>query len=198
MKKLFALFLTMILCLSLTACGNTVDTLISEIAALENKEITLADEERIDRLYNQYTALPEEEKAKITNFPILEEAATKVNHLSYQMQQMEAAPRVTEAYIKSYLKIPSTMQIIKTNVYASKDNLSEVFVRMQYTCENALGGKVEETCFVLIRDAHLASHRIVTSAFGNAQASWNDVDLSIGLENITDQIDFDNQYVPAK
>ena len=57
MKKLLVLFLVAVICCSLVACGNKVDNLIEEIATLENDEITLADEERIDKIYDKYFAL---------------------------------------------------------------------------------------------------------------------------------------------
>ena len=66
-KRVLALMLALcFIGLALVACGNKVDNLIEEIATLENDEITLADEERIDKIYDKYFALSEEDKAKLT------------------------------------------------------------------------------------------------------------------------------------
>ena len=78
-----------VICCSLVACGNKVDNLIEEIATLENDEITLADEERIDKIYDKYFALSEEDKAKITNYNILKEASAEVNRLVQTKETMQ-------------------------------------------------------------------------------------------------------------
>ena len=78
-----------VICCSLVACGNKVDNLIEEIATLENDEITLADEERIDKIYDKYFALSQEDKAKITNYDILKEASAEVNRLVQTKETMQ-------------------------------------------------------------------------------------------------------------
>ena len=180
--------------LSLAACGSRVDRLIEDIAPLEDEEITLADEERIDKIYDKYFALSEEEQAQVTNYDILKEASEKVNYLAQQKESMEEAPRFVEDYIKSRLKTPSAMNVIKTEVYASKDSMWVVFVRMQYTGQNAFGGTIEETCFVkadLIGGGYSSVER---SYFGDAHATWEDTGWP---DSLIEEIDFENKYVPV-
>ena len=196
MRKRILLLLAVVLCVSLCACGgNKIENLIEDIAALEGKEITLADEELIDKIYDKYFALTEEEKTQITNYDILEEAGTRVNFLSEQQSTMQNAPIIVEEYIKSCLKTPSAMQVVKTEVYASKDDCFGAFVRMQYTGENAFGGKIEETCFAQVEALGMSYNRVIKSHFGDAHETWEDLGWA---NDIMERIDFENKYIPTK
>ena len=194
MKKLIVLFFAVLMSLSFVACGNKIDNLIKEIETLEGKEITLADEKRIDKIYDKYFALSEEEKAEITNYGVLEKAGTRVNYLATQKETMEKAPRFVEEYIKSRLKTPSAMKVIKTEVYASKGGMWEAFVRMQYTGQNSFGGIIEETCLVKVNLIGGGFSSVDKSHFGDAHATWNDTGWS---DSVIEEIDFENKYVPS-
>lgn len=189
MKKVVVFLLIIVICFSLSACGNKIENLIADIETLENEEITLEDECRIDKIYDKYLALSEEDKMKITNYNILETASKRVNYLSAQEDTIRDAPQVVEEYIKSRLKIPSAMQVIKTQVYASKESCYEAFVRMQYTGENAFGGKVEETCFAHVRIMGAGYNDILDSHFGDAHETWDNVGWS---DHTMEEIDFES------
>ncbi len=194
MKKILVLFLLGIMFMSIMGCGNKVDNLISEIAKLEGVEITLKDEKRIDKLYNKYLALSEEEKVQITNYDILKKASEKVNYLAVQKETMQKAPDFVKEYIQSRLKTPSAMKIVKTEVYASKDGMWNAFVRMQYTGENAFGGTIEETCLAKVNLIGGGFSEVVKSHFGDAHETWNDTGWS---DSVIEEIDFKNKYVPS-
>ena len=195
MKKKIVLILATLMCISLCACGeNKIENLIEEIATLEGKEITLADEEQIHKIYNKYFALTEEEKTQITNYDIFEEARSSLNILLVQQSTMQktlqSAPIVVEEYIKSSLKTPSTMQVVKIEVYASKDDCCEAFVRMQYTEENDYGGKIEKTCLARVRYESVSQCH-----FGDAHETWEDLRWD---KDTMERIDFENKYIPTK
>ena len=193
MKKLLVLFLVAVICCSLVACGNKVDNLIEEIATLENDEITLADEERIDKIYDKYFALSEEDKAKITNYDILKEASEEVNRLVRTKETMQQAPAFVEEYIKSCLKTPSAMKVIKTEVYASKESMWEAFVRMQYTGQNTFGGTLEETCLIKVDLIGGGYSDVIKVHWGDAHEQWEDTGWP---DSLLEEIDFENKYVP--
>lgn len=128
MKKIICLLIAVVICFSFSSCSNKIDNLIAQIATLENKEITLDDEVIIDRIYDKYLELSEEDKAQITNYHILEKARSKVSFLSRQQESMQRAPMIVEEYIKSRLKTPSAMRVINTEVYGSKEDSYDAFV----------------------------------------------------------------------
>ena len=193
MRKRILLLLVAVLCVSLCACGNKVDNLISEIATLENKEITLADKERIEKIYDKYLALSEEEKAQITNYDVLKEADEVIVYYTIQEDTLNAAPKAVEEYAKSYCKIPSTMQVIKSETYPAKNDNFVAFVRLQFTAENSFGGKVEETLFAKVYCG--ATTQIKEYHFGDAHETWDDVGWA---DWIMEGIDFENKYIPNK
>lgn len=186
MKKVLSLFLMVAMCVSLAACGNKVDNLISEIAALEGKEITLSDKERIDKIYDKYLALSEEEKSQITNYEILEKADEVIVYYTIQEKTLKEAPKAVEEYAKSCCKIPSSMQVIKVQTYPAKDDFFVAFVRLQFTSENSFGGKGEDTLFAKVNCG--ATARIVEYHFGDAHETWDDVGWP---DWMMEEIDFD-------
>jgi len=193
MKRKLVLLIVTLMTLSLVACGNKVDNLISEIATLENKEITLADEERIEKIYDKYLALSEEEKAQVTNYDILKNASEVVNYFTIQEKTLKEAPKVVEEYAKSCCKIPSSMQVIKVETYPAKEGCSVAFVRLQFTSENSFGGKGEDTLFAKVYCG--ATPKIEEYHFGDAHETWDDVGWPDWL---MEGIDFDNKYIPTK
>ena len=165
------------------------------LATLENKEITLDDKVIIDRIYDKYLELSEEDKVQITNYHILEKARSKVSFLSRQQESMQRAPMIEEEYIKSRLKTPSAMRVINTEVYGSKEDSYDAFVSMQYTGENAFGGTVEKTCFAKVEVHDLKFDRGVEEHFGDAHETWDDLEWSDWL---MEEIDFETVYRPAR
>ncbi|MEE1011314.1 MAG: hypothetical protein U0L11_04680 [Acutalibacteraceae bacterium] len=195
MKKIFCLIFVVIICFSFASCSNKIDNLISQIATLENKKITLEDEELIDKIYDKSLDLSEEEKSQITNYDILGAAVNRVGFLSRQQETMQQAPMIVEEYIRSCLKTPSAMKVIKTEVYASKESYFDAFVRMQYTGENAFGGTLERTCFAKVEIHGASYNRVVENHFGDAHETWEDLRWSDWL---MEQIDFETEYIPTK
>lgn len=193
MKKAISLLLIAVMCLSLTACGNRVEKMITEIQALENEELTLSDEKRVDELYKEYLALSDEEKAQITNFDILDAASKRVNFLSARKKFMPRAYSAVIDWVKSRLKTPSTMEVIKIEVYPSYNSMMEAFARIQFTSENAYGGKVEETYFVMIALVSADTFEAKWHYKGDAHATWAEVDWP---EKVLQEIDFENKYIP--
>lgn len=195
MKKIICLLIAVVICFSFASCSNKIDNLIAQIATLENKEITLDDEVVIDRIYDKYLKLSEEDKAQITNYHILEKARSKVSFMSRQQESMQRAPMIVEEYIKSRLKTPSAMRVISTEVYGSKEDSYDAFVRMQYTGENAFGGTVEKTCFAKVEAHGSKFDRVAEEHFGDAHETWDDLEWSDWL---MEEIDFETVYRPAR
>lgn len=85
MKKVIALILVLVMCLSLTACkskeARNVEKLIDAIG-----EVTLESESAIISAENAYEALSEEDKAEIENYEILTTARTTLDALIYEAE----------------------------------------------------------------------------------------------------------------
>lgn len=85
MKKIIALVLVLVMCLSLTACkskeARNVEKMIEAIGA-----VSLESESAIVSAENAYEALTEEDKAEIENYEILTTARTTLDALIYEAE----------------------------------------------------------------------------------------------------------------
>jgi len=196
MKKILSLLLATVICLTLAACGHKVKRLIKDIAMLEGRELKLSDEDYVDDLYKTYLSLSEEEQAQVTNFELLDTASKRVNFLSARQDLMqEIYYRAATEWVKSCLKTPSTMEVLKIEVYPAYDSMWYAFASIHFTAENGYGGKVEQVYFAQLERVGPNTYRAERSYKGDAHATWEDVDW---LDAVWEEIDYEHKYVPGK
>jgi len=192
MKRWIAMLLVIVMSLALVACGNKVEKLIADINTLD-REITMNDEDRVEKIFDRYSALSDEDKAKITNYEILEAASDTIGELRAREITLKAAGPAAVEYVKSRLKIPSSLNVIKTEIYPSKKSTQIAYVRIQFTSENSFGGKGEDTFFLKIKG--FIKPTIQQSHYDDAHADWKDTKWS---KSELEDVDLGNRYMASQ
>lgn len=96
MKKAISLFLALIMCLSLCACGKSEAVKETEQAIKAIGKVTMSSQDAIEEASNLFDALTSEEQAKVSNRNDLSKA--KDEFQSLVDYYIEIADRIVSAY----------------------------------------------------------------------------------------------------
>ena len=131
MKKLIALLLAAVMCLSLVACGKseaakTMDEMIEGIG-----NVTLESEEAIAAAEKMYEALTEEQKSELDNYALLVAARAELDKLIEEsIPTKEEMLAIAEEYSSSDIQNDSIENIVKAKQkYCNKTLLLSGMVR---------------------------------------------------------------------
>ena len=118
MKKAISLFLALIMCLSLCACGKSEAVKETEQAIKAIGKVTMASRDAIEEADNLFDALTSEEQAKVSNYNDL--TKTKDELQSLVNSCIETADRIvsshTSAFGRAYQFAGSYLEDEKTHV----------------------------------------------------------------------------------
>lgn len=94
MKTALTLLLALVMCISLCACGKDASVKNVEEMIEAIGEVTTENLETVEAAMEAYNALPEDKRASVENYAILENAVQK----SFNIQFDNLADRLTEVY----------------------------------------------------------------------------------------------------
>lgn len=140
MKRLSMLFLAMVMCLSLCACGSSVS---EEVRVLQEKiDKALEGEpayENLVEIREQYENLSAEEQEQVENYDKVEQFL--------QLNSTEVAGIFSINQLKGMLFDPSSFELLSISGVASD---TKVAIRIDYNAEAVTGGTVEGTYYFLV------------------------------------------------
>ena len=162
-------YLWVIICfiavMTMTACrNNTVsDAVVDEVSQkmiddINNLgEITLEDEDQIEKLINRYATLTDAQKNAVHNYSVLLNAQDELDTIKKdQKDQKEAYLEIERKYydeiehgisvLKSELKNPASLdikEIYYLHAYLSYNNSSSTYVEIVYSAKNGLGNSID-------------------------------------------------------
>lgn len=120
MKKLIALLLTLVLCLSLCACGKSEAAQAVDDKILTIGEVTLESQELIEAIENEYANLSDKEKSSIENIQILNDARTALDELLVEQEKVQTfAEKLSTIFAKKFLGNGDNVKI--NNCWYAKD-----------------------------------------------------------------------------
>lgn len=111
MKKLLALVLALILCLSLCACGKTDATKAVESQIADLTDITYEDRETVSAARSAYDALTEKEQKKVENLDVLTQAEAVIQAVEEEARRQ--ADEILDTH-NNYEAIPLLRQLTQT------------------------------------------------------------------------------------
>ena len=122
MKKFLSLFLTAIMCLSLSACGGKSETVkMLDAKILTLGEITIESKELLEEIEAEYESLTDKEKNSIENIQTLRDARTQFNKL--QSEAQEFAKKLSTIFARIFLTNADNVKI--NNCWYAKDENGE-------------------------------------------------------------------------
>ena len=89
MKKITFLFLALIMCLSLCACGKTQEAELVDEMILTIGTVTLESEKSINDAIEAYNSLSDKDRATVENYAILEKAQEDLSRLKDELFHQE-------------------------------------------------------------------------------------------------------------
>lgn len=161
MKKLFLMFLTLVMCVSLWGCGGSQEEnaktqepettqveIPQEVKDLQRKiDKALETEPAYDSLKeikSLYDELLNAEQAMIVNYDKIEEM--------FVLDELEIMTIYAVNDLKSGLKNPNTLELFSAEI--TKDLFLDFYVvYIEYSAENSLGGKVENSYYSVVESA---------------------------------------------
>ena len=181
MKKIIALALVVVLCLSLSACGKSeaVKNVEAMIDALG--EITLESEPAVAAAEAAYQALTDEEKGKVSNIDILTEARERITILSYAGEwvlvsngnwRMEKLHLYEDFTVDSEIDLANKWELVDNGIYfpeywkwAGKFEKKTIdgidhLISVSFDDPNGIGSIPEVQNFVRPEDANITEHEI--------------------------------------
>lgn len=126
MKRVFFLLVILAMCLSLCACGTSVEAQKADELILAIGEVTLDSEGSILAAKAYYETLTDVQKTKVNNYSILESAIISLDALKNEQKysqiyqtalEHEADLRIDEAYAE-YQKLPPDYKDVEQRMHA--------------------------------------------------------------------------------
>ena len=136
-----------------TAVGDEVsEKMVNDINALG--EITLDDEDQINKLIERYATLTDSQKEAVNNYATLLDAQDRIEELKVEEKAKAEEYLVIErkyydyidkaiSALKSQAKYPSSLEI--ETIYIVQETADMVFVSIDYTADNDLGNQKHGT-----------------------------------------------------
>lgn len=125
MRKMFTLIALLTICISLCACGTSVEAQKADELILAIGEVTLDSEGSILAAKAYYETLTDAQKSKVNNYSILESAIISLDALKNEQKysqiyqtalEHEADLRIDEAYAE-YQKLPSDYEDVEQRMH---------------------------------------------------------------------------------
>lgn len=126
MRKIFTLIALLTICISLCACGTSVEAQKADELILAIGEVTLDSEGSILAAKAYYETLTDAQKSKVNNYSILESAIISLDALKNEQKfsqiyekalKYEADLRIDEAYAE-YKQLPADYEDVEQRMHA--------------------------------------------------------------------------------
>lgn len=140
MKKSIALFMALVMCLSLCACGKSASDEVRSVQRKIDKALESEPSyENLVEIRDLYEELLLEEQKQIKNYDKLKPL--------FQLNSTEVAGVFSVKQLMGELKNPSSLELLSAS---SVINTTSIAVKIDYTAENSMGGTNEKTYYCLV------------------------------------------------
>ena len=146
MKKLMALMVALVLCLSLCACGKSAAVKETEAAIDEIGEVTLESKSAIEIAERKFDSLTDKEKEKVENRLILSEAEAEYERLIKEAAEAEIA-NLKNALATAEDKMSFVQKYAGNVNNQGKRKFADSFISELQTCFDGVNMETLETAF---------------------------------------------------